>query len=352
MAFCDWLSIHQLHPDGGLPIINDGNIVRFEPDAIRTYIDPETGEYKTAFDLAKADWTTQRKIAHEGSFDTSIRISCNGYTVMLDGNVGRWGRPDNVFGYSVAECVKRANILLESFGLPPFTQGPAACPALGAKITRVDITQNYRTGSPAAAARLVHYFAGHQSGRMAPKSYGNTGLTWGEGSQYWYAKLYVKSFSLGECAKERTVDYVTNAGLVRHEISLKSRYLTQHHLRTIAAWSKTQEGLSMDNVIYNRFNAVFDRSHNSVAADPFEELPPRVRNNAIAWRNGCDLWADDIPARTRRRWRNELLPYGIDIKQPCDVTRLATRVKVISMEAMEAPSWYWGESKTDWVKAA
>jgi len=107
-VFCDWLTIYQDHLEGGLPVLNDGCVVRFEPEAFRQSIDEETGEIRPMFDALKAEYTVMRKIEHVGSFDTKISIRCDGRRVELSGNVGRFGRPDNLFGLPVLETISRA----------------------------------------------------------------------------------------------------------------------------------------------------------------------------------------------------------------------------------------------------
>ena len=109
----------------------------------------------------------------------------------------------------------------------------------------------------------------------------------------------------------------------------------------------------MDNDIYARFTDTLDREKNTVSVDDYMSIPGKAGDIAIRWRDGDDIWGSDRFKKSfKYKVRRELLNYGIDIKQPCDVTRLATKVKVITLEESNAPSWYWGESKTDWSKAA
>lgn len=128
-VFCDWLSISQEHiiEDENrtrimLPVINGGNVVKFEPDAFAKSwtVDPETGEAKLlpVFDASKAIYTTQTRITHEGSYETGIQIRCDGLKVELSGNVSRFGRSDNLFGLSVPDCVEKASTIVQALGLP------------------------------------------------------------------------------------------------------------------------------------------------------------------------------------------------------------------------------------------
>jgi len=329
-VFCDWLSIHQTHFSKELPRLNNGAVFCVNADG-------------------EVEWTTEAKFEHVGSYDTKIRIKCDGSRVVLEGNVGRFGRRDNVFGYSVIDCIHRANAILERFGLPPFTEAEfdysAGRLANGATITRVDLTANYSTGNIQNAVKLVHYLGGQEIGRKSSTmQYGDSGVTWNEGSKYQSSKLYVKAASIGEHASPEVVNWVKQQGIVRHEITLKSRYLAQQQLQHIQNWKAHRNGKETDmaKIIYNRFTDVLERG-TAVTTD-IDHIPGRIGCLASAWRAGKDLWGDEsVGKSTRRRWRKELLPYGIDIKKQSTLARINTRVKVIEMQPAQAPAWYWNE---------
>lgn len=333
MVFCDWLSIYEEHPEGGLPRINDGCIWAVSPE----------GEIL---------WTTERKFDHVGSYDTMVRIKCDGYRITLDGNIGRLNRADNVFGYTVSQCIGLADLLLARFGIPPFTNprfndNLSRRPSQrigGATLTRVDLTSNYAAGSPKKAVRVLHFLAGQDAGRRASvKDYGANGCSWNEGSKYWYLKAYNKAESLGDHVSDNLRQFVNEAGVVRLEVSLKSRYLKQKALYNIDDWAKTEGELSMDNVVFNRFSEVLHRG--SATRSEIEDIPKRLGHIAVAWRSGVDVWGDSQYAHsTKRRWRHDLLAYGIDIKHQSNVTRLPIRLEVIQLQQLQAPVWYWRDA--------
>lgn len=329
MVFCDWLSIYQVH-FAGVPLVNSGHVFSVDQD----------GEIQ---------WDVAQKLVHRGSHDTSIRIRSDGMRVSLEGNIGRFNRADNLFGYTVAECVQLANRLLAEFGLPPFTDA-APMPmtkkggedggyqAVGAVITRVDLTCNWCTGSPGNVEQFIRYLQGFKSGRQEPRSYKTTGVAWGEGSKYWYAKVYDKAGEyFRQCGKKaRAFDaplfnFMHDNGIARHEIELKSRYLKQNNLWRIVQW-----GEGMEDRIYALFNDVIGgESH----VDQFLEIPGRAGELAVAWRDGADL-KKRLSTATYYRYRKELLKYGIDIAVPSNVTRLRQRVEVITLSPATIPDWY------------
>jgi len=329
MVFCDWLSIYQVHWQQ-VPMVNDGHVFSVDQDG-------------------QVQWDVPQKLVHRGSHETSIRIRSDGHRVSLEGNIGRFNRADNLFGYTVAECVQLANTLLKEYGLPPFTDAApmqlvkkggedGGYQAVAAVITRVDLTCNWATGSPGNVEQFIRYLQGFKSGRQEPRSYKTTGVAWGEGSKYWYAKCYDKAAEYyRQCGKKakgfdpRLFDFMLNQGIARHEIGLKSRYLKQNNLWRISQW-----GNGMENRIYALFNDVIGgESH----VDQFLEIPGRAGELAVAWRDGADL-KKRLSTATYYRYRKQLLGYGIDIAVPANVTRLRQRVEVITLMPATLPEWY------------
>lgn len=330
-VFCDWLSIYQVHC-GGVPLVNAGHVFSVDADGV-------------------VQWDVPQKLVHRGSHDTSIRIRSDGFRVSLEGNIGRFDRADNLFGYSVLECVQLANRLLSSFGLPPFTDA-APMPlvakggedggyqAVGAVITRIDLTCNWSTGSAGNCEQFIRFLQGFKSGKQEPRAYKTTGVAWGEGSKYWYAKVYDKAAEyyrqIGKQAKgfdPVLFAYMSENGIARHEISLKSRYLKQHNLWRFSQWGK---GMDTEGRVYALFNDVVG---GEAHVDSFLEIPGRAGELAVAWRDGADL-KKRLAQNTYYRYRRELLKYGIDIAIPSNVKRLQQRVEVIAVSPAVVPDWY------------
>ena len=350
-VFCDWLTCYQDHFDADLPVINDGFVVRFEPDAFGKSMDFETGELRPMFDATKAEYTVSRRMEHEGSYDTKVSVRCDGRRVELSGNVGRFGRPDNLFGVKVLETIEIANQILAALGLPPFTCHDKNHPVArtdtffkthNCVITRVDLTANFAAGSREAAFRVLHWMSGQGSARNSgnnPRNYGN-GITWNEGSKRHYEKLYFKADELGPYVSEEVRHYCESKGVLRYEVSLKARELADRGLQSLMAWARvTQEGLRMENVIYGKFAEVLTR--NQVTVTEIQNIPGKLGLIARSYLNGENPYeAGHAGESTRRRWRAQLMKYGLDIAQPIDVTRLTTRIRVIDLQPCTAPQWY------------
>ena len=351
-VFCDWITIYQDHFGKDLPVINDGNVVRFEPGAFSKAIDPDTGEIRPMFDATFAEYTVSRRMEHEGSYETKVSIRCDGRRVELSGNVGRFGRPDNLFGDRVLSTVAKANEILAVLGLPPFENCEHRQNAmharldnfmhLGAVITRVDLTANFAAGDRHAAFRVLHWMSGQGTARNSgknPRSYGN-GVTWNEGSKRHYEKLYFKADELGKHVSDEVRSYCEQHGILRYEVSLKARELADRGLQSLTAWAQiTKEGLTMENVIYGKFAEVLTR--NQVTVTEIQDIPGKLGLIARSYLNGENPYeSQQVDIRTRRRWRSQLRQYGLDIAQPIDVTRLTTRIRVIELQPVVAPDWY------------
>lgn len=329
MVFCDWLSMYQVHPEG-TSLVNDGHVFAVDQDG-------------------EIEWDVAQKLVFRGSHDTSIRIRSDGFRVTLEGNIGRFNRADNLFGYTVHDCISLANVLLAGFGLPPFTDRPpmqmvrkggedGGFQALGSVITRVDLTCNWVTGSSGNVEQFIRYLQGFKSGRQEPTTYKTTGVAWGVGSKYWYAKVYDKAGEyFRQCGKKAKAfdpalfDYMLTSGIARHEVELKSRYLKQNNL-----WRMSQWGVGMEDRIYALFNDVIG---GQTYVDTFLEIPGRAGELAVAWRDGADL-KKRLSTATYYRYRKELLKYNIDIAVPSNIKRLQSRVEVITLSPAEVPSWY------------
>jgi len=329
-VFCDWISAYQVHPEG-VPTVNDGHVFSVDQD----------GEVK---------WDVPSKLVHRGSHDTSIRIRSDGFRVTIDGNIGRFDRADNLFGYSVLDCIKLANHALAKFDLPPLQdrlprmavskadESNVIAVATGAVLTRVDLTKNWAAGSQGNCSQFIRHLQGFKSGRQEPKPYKTTGVSWGEGSKYWYAKVYDKAAEYmrqhGKGSKKfdpQLFAYMLENGISRHEIELKSRYLRDHNL-----WRFCQWGEGMEERVYALFNDVVASTG---IVDEYLEIPGRAGELAVAWRDGADL-KKRLAQNTYYRYRRELLAYGIDIAVPANVARLRTRVEVVTLSPAVAPAWY------------
>lgn len=340
VGFCDWVSMYQRHIGVELPKVADGAVMRIDKE----------GEVETV---------TLKKSRIEGSFETAVFVRCDGETVWFEGNVSKWGRPDNVFGYTFQQCLAIINRLLQSLGLPPFTDGekfitnfkgePRTC-WTGAIVTRLDITSNYATGSKEDAYAYMRHLQGQQASRLKTGTYGEgETVDFGRGSRRIYVKAYLKGPELrrhagrsqeGNAFEKRPVDpYVMQladwcdaVGLVRVEMTFKATKLHDMGCHYLGGFDMKQLEIE-----FEQRSEVLTRG--SAEVEQLTELPKALLSTYRMWQAGDDLTAK-ISRATFYRHRRELLPYGVDIAIKSNVVPLKTRTRVIKLGPVSMPDWY------------
>lgn len=324
--FIDYLTIRQSHISGGLPVINGGRVIRVDVN----------GEVEYVLDARQG---------LEGSYDSRVELRCDGHTVEFTGNISRYGRQDNLFGYSFSETIQKINNLLASFDLPPFTPGElfgfsdSGWIYSGARVSRIDLTCNYATGSMLDSEALLRNMAGHHVGRQKGSlSVNGATVEYGRGSKYVYGKLYCKTTELkkhkskksGQHVSEEVINYCTEMGVVREEFTLKSRFLTQNGLAYLG--TITDEKLA--EVYMNRSQL---QRLEQVQYENFNDLPKHLRATYVSWKYGYPI---DLKRSQFYSHRKALLSYGVDISIPNNVHTLPIKVRTIQLSALEVPEWY------------
>lgn len=326
--FVDWLTLRQSYPEQ-LPIINAGVVCGIDTHG-------------------EIEWQTMRATVLQGSFDTSVHVRCDGHTVLFSGNVSRFGRTNNLFGFSLAQCIRRVNNLLCRVGLPPFTAGAKfyrnvntengtllKAAWTGCQITRIDMTANFETGSLSNARAYLEWLSTQQGNARLKVGITPDGETvhWGQGSRRLYTKIYLKSAELlKHNGPEQLAKHCEDVGLVRFEITVKA---TQLH----AMGCNYLGGLDMAQLelLFEERKAVLTRAEHTT--DDLEDLPKRLRCTARDWLAGDDI-AKRMANSTFRAHRKDLLSYGIDIAVRRNVIAFKPRVRVIEVRPATVPQWY------------
>lgn len=339
-TFCDWVSIYQDHAEG-LPNLNEGAVMKYDADG-------------------QLECLTLRKARIEGSHESAVFVRCDGTRVSFEGNVSKFGRPDNVFGFTFAQCIERINTLLATLGLPPFTAGKPGhrlkeCGQWekvysGARVTRVDVTQNFTAGSQTAASEFMRWLGSQQANRVKTGAHGDgETVDFGRGSRQVYTKAYLKGPELlrhakkrGQCQTmaqamhsahiERLAAWCDAVGLVRWETTYKSTFLIDHNQQYLG---------SIDmNVLHHDFakrKEVFTRAN--IDQDELTDLPCKLLGVYRMWASGDDL-STKYSRPTFYRHRKALLPYGIDIAIRSNVRAFQPRTRVITLGPVVPPEWY------------
>jgi DNA-binding CsgD family transcriptional regulator len=325
--FVDWVTIRQVHSPGSLPRFTDGVVISLNADGVH-------------------QWQTDKRCIVEGSFDSRMVLLCDGTTVEYSGNISRWNRPDNVFGYSFFETIERINEFVQSFFLPPFTAGELTRYAdsgwvwTGARLSRIDLTMNYFTGSMRNAQALLYKLASHHSGRQKSSVLPDQiTCTWGYGSRYVSQKVYLKAKELEVHKKKRSgkhvdpqvIEWCKSIGMMREEITLKSRFLTQNSLAYLGA---IKEDHLMS--VYRARSQIKNLPETTLSES--QSLSSAAAGTYSRWEKGEPL---GLTRRTFYRHRQEILKkLGVDISIIRNVVHMKQPVQVIEVQPMVAPEWY------------
>jgi hypothetical protein len=265
-VFVDWISISQLHQtEEQLPIYCGGIIVNYDP-------------------LGNARHERVCAASFPGSFETSIRLKSDGKHTSLSGNVGRFSRKDNLFNLGFRETLAKANRICLDRGLPAFT--PAKIRASdyeaesqGARVSRLDITCNFATGSESQARALIRWLGNRSVSRMKKGRVGDESVWWVNTRHM--LKAYIKHIEMLKhgCSPDDLVyQWCKEQGVVRVEIELKKRLLFDEGLNQLE--NITDEKLIQ---IFHNETEIFSRVDRSDEPDILDAIPAKSRVYASAW---------------------------------------------------------------------
>lgn len=321
--FIDWITISQLHTEREelLPIYQGGIFVEYDP-------------------LGNARYERIRAASFVGSHETSLRIKSDGKHISLSGNVGRYSRKDNLFNLGWEQTVAKANRILLGKGLPAFTAPRTRLSdhepsQFGARVSRLDITCNFATGSESQARALIRWLANRSVSRMKKGRAGDESVWWVNTRHM--LKAYIKHIEMakhGTPEDDPVYQWCKQQGVVRVEIELKRRLLSDEGLKNIE--TITQEKLEK---IFHQETEIFRQVDHSDKPDILDSLPPRSRIYAAAWLAGEDIKTLACRA-TLFNHAKVLREYGIDIMEPRNVEKFPVKVQIVELKPLSMPDWY------------
>lgn len=334
--FVDWLSIWQVHePHASL---NSGAIITYDG-------------------AGQAVFERHRAARLRGSYSTSIAVKSDGRSVVVSGNVGRLGRPDNLFGYSPRDALAKANQALTYAGLPTFDEhctvdvGASGAGVAGVgtgalsgafagrvNLSRVDITRNFSTGSPAAAAAVIRAISGKHIVRVKKGIAGEHSVWWS--NTRYMLKVYIKHLEMEAkgCAEGEAYSFAKAHGVVRVELELKRREIADLGWADFAVFCEAWK-MGTVHLLFDEYSKMLNVNAVSGNAEFIDALPQRLRVVASAFLAGEDV--KRIMSRASfYRYRKALLDYGVDIADERPV-RLNVQVRTVQLEPLQAPDWYW-----------
>lgn len=339
-AFIDYITIYQDFEDmkGTFRSIDGGKIINLDYNGVLISTDDIKVDTSDLFNKKIVEfegeeyhqlWESVKKMQIKGSHNTSILIFSNGCRVLVMGNVGRFGRIDNVFNLKFWETIDKVNNVTKMFNLPPFTKGKSSyfdgktIRHSGAVVTRLDITVNIKTGSPQNARHLIDMLKTRTMSHVKTTPF-ESGVGYGKGRRA--SKAYNKAQEIIDHLKGKSKEikeevmaslgYITalNEGFVRFEEKLDRKTLSETHLRDIE--NITDERLAM--ALKEKMDEVFQRPDRKITKyNPLSIFDKKKHRNTInAWMLGYDLESDMSKATFYRHKKEIMAISGIDISAP------------------------------------
>lgn len=327
-------------------------------------------------------------LSHEGSYSTAVQIRAHGGLVEWSGNPSRWGRPDNVWGYTrLSQCVHSViNHHLAQYGLPLFTTSPephfgarrrqrdgirhASMITTGAVLTRVDLCRNLAAGDAQSAAAYIRAASSAAYRGKTPTVHPGS-VSWGSHRNS-RLKIYDKGREISDHTtrkspavnsnnaldyqrrynewcdytqyRDKLAKYLIDNGVVRQELTLGRQALRVLGLRSWDEWCD-QRAYAVAN---ERFDAM--RIGCSVGLDDayaaFVDAGHSPRRAGVLsgivsrWYMGNPV-DQGVSRATFYRYKSDIIAaIGLDITSSPDVAVLNTRVRTVDLRSIQPPSWY------------
>lgn len=366
--FIDWLSIAQRHQGADLPIVSDG--VRVRGQSFEELTDGQGRKWCVLTPHQDGIRYTVTRLQKRGSHDTSLQVRCDGSTVELSGNVGRWERPDNVWNYDLDDTTAKASDFVEGLGLPRFSAGDCRLKAslsqhdydlglwsewTGAVFRELHVTKNLYAGNEALSVEVMRYMQGHRAARLAKGVYGTETIVFGRqgGKLHKRVVVYRKAqemldHAIGEDAKKRVkaspeYQMARDLGLVRIECKWGRDFLRDNGLRFMG-----DAGMAKVISLFERETAFLMDAKADRAARVVADMPAKLRAAALLWIRGDDL-RQVYSRATYFRHVKALRDYGIDASEPRaqrgegsvdQLQRLLDGLPQFELRELPAPEWY------------
>jgi II/X family phage/plasmid replication protein len=336
----DWVSFVApcSHVEGSAGPLWAGSFISVIPD-------PELGE--------RIEYEKHKALRVEGSYSNRIMVaSCSHpaypgqQCIYVSGNPAKWCQGHNIFGTDdlpglVLEMLERLVGLLD---LAPTPAERALWSSWLIHLLRVDVTNSWHLGNVGRVraaiqamnhgAHLVHRGRGHYRGDS---------ITFGEKSRRWSLTGYAKGpelkvHPLPVSLQDTALPYYAD-GLLRMEVRMLSMELQREGLHLLANWGDN----SASELHARKLEGLTIADFAMLDVHTLEGLPPRLQLAYDAWKGGKDL-RQLLPRRTFYRYRQQLLPLGVDIgvRQLVDTPEQSNVIPlrlVLNAQPATVPDW-------------
>jgi hypothetical protein len=347
-VFVDWLAVSQLHGEGTPEYVGSLHV-----RALGTRGDRLREDAGCAVGAGP--------VAHRGSYSTRLSVQSHAGWVRVSGNPGRFGRPDNLFGYDLDECMGIVNEQLERLKLPAFTRGTPVAGApnsrtrgsqaaqrqasfaerdkwTGAAFSRLDITQNRTAGSEANARLLINAYQSRAKGYVRASNYGDETALFSNTRRA--VECYRKGPEMVKHAPESAwSQWATDTGVVRVEVRLQSRVLSETNLRY---WGNLN--MAVLHGLFLRETAFLEGIDADVRPAGVEIVPARSRIYYAAWLAGRDVRGVVSRASLYRHRKAIRESAGVDIARPRQGGTVVPLMRPLDVRVAEPPVGYWEQA--------
>jgi len=366
-TFVDWLYVAQRHV-GELPMVGDG--VRVLGESFEM-MEVEGEKFVVVRPGEEVRYSCPSK-SHRGSHDTNLRVRCDGSTVQLSGNVGRFDRPNNVWNYGFQDTIEKASQIVNGLSLPSFFAGNETIKETvskrdydlglwtewsGAVVRELHVTRNYFAGNESLAIEVMKFFNGQRAARLSKGRHGNETVQFGDlakkGKAFHKALVvYRKADEMlahakgvakkAEIRKSPEYQMARDLGLIRVECKWGAHFLRDNGLRYVG-------GVTMGKLIsiFERETGFLMNATPDQAARVVSDLPNKIKAAAMLWLRGEDLRSIYSRA-TYFRMVKTLRDYGIDASESrtggqsgeTELQALLDALPRFDLKVLPVPEWY------------
>lgn len=336
--FVDWLTVWQVLPPH-LPV-NSGAVVYFDGSANARFVR-----------------TCSTRVS--GSHSTTVAVKSDGQSMVLSGNFGRFGHPDNLFNLDPAQSLRAASRVAENAGLSPLlsdAERKRAChPSPSSQtvidlephraetsrifLSRIDLTKNFATGGLGNARALIRNISRRSISRVKRGLAGEDSVWWSN-SRY-MLKFYIKSVEMALHGDTTSLayQYALSRGIVRCELELKRRILSDLGWGYFGDFEKAWD-MGTVHKLFDDYSLPLLSMNGKVNPQNFlDSLPTKLQLVAAAFLHGENV-RERLSRPTFYRYRKALLAFGLDIADEAPAS-IATIVREVEICAVSAPDWHW-----------
>ena len=259
--------------------------------------------------------------------NSSVRVFSDGHRVQFSGNPSRADRLDNFSGLSVDQAKAKINSIMAALELPAFTKY--------AKISRIDLTQNYATGGK--AGEFLRHMQAQQCGRLG-RTVTEGNVYFGIGSRHRTVRVYDKGREIRETKlkglKGPDYEYMVNLaewcegqGIVR----IEAQYMRSLY-GIMRSWKSAQQ-----RAIAPIFKTEVEPMAKIEVVD-LESVPQPYLGTLCMYISGIDP-KDHISESTYKRHKAKLKKLGYDIGANAPIPMRAQK-HVIVLTPAGTPDFY------------